>query len=111
MPTRPVFERSAMLLILAALIGSMILGGAAINRSGFWHDEIASIGFITDSATWYPTAPEQMPAYYVVLRGWASVVGLSEVAGRWLSLLCGLLTLAVTYRLTARYLSRRVAAP
>jgi hypothetical protein len=97
------------LLIVAALIGSMILGGAAINRSGFWHDEIASIGFITDSATWYPTAPEQMPAYYVVLRGWASVVGLSEVAGRWLSLLCGLLTLAVTYRLAASYLSRRVA--
>jgi hypothetical protein len=110
MPTRPVFERSAALLIVTVLIGSMILGGAAINRSGFWHDEIASIGFITDSAAWYPTAPEQMPAYYVVLRGWASVAGLSEVAGRWLSLLFGLLTLAVTYRLTASYVSRRVAA-
>lgn len=91
------------------MILSLILGGAAINHEGFWYDETVSIGFITDSAAWYAISPEQMPVYYLALRGWTDVVGRSEIAGRWLALLFGLLTLAVTYRLAADYAARPAA--
>ena len=105
----PARTNPALLLIVAALIGSSVLGSFAINRSGFWFDEMASVGFITDSATWQHDFPEQMPAYYVLLRGWTDAVGSSELAGRWLSLLLGLLTLAVSYRIARLWAGRSVA--
>ncbi|MCC7208684.1 MAG: glycosyltransferase family 39 protein [Anaerolineae bacterium] len=97
------------ILIALFILGSAILGGSSLNEHGFWYDETVSIGFITDSAHWYSISPEQMPLYYLALRGWTGVVGSSEVAGRWLSLLFGLMTLAVTYRIGKRHWSRPVA--
>ncbi len=105
----PSRHKHSVYLIVAALLGSMLLGALQINRAGFWYDEIVSAGFITNSTEWYRISPEQMPIYYLVLRGWTDSAGLSEVAGRWLSLLFGLLTLSITYRLAVRYFSRQTA--
>jgi hypothetical protein len=93
------------LLIAAILLGSMILGAATISRLSYWYDEIISIDAINDYNAMIERFPEQMPAYFMVLRGWISLVGEGEVAGRWLSLLLGLITLSVTYRLAHRYTS------
>jgi uncharacterized membrane protein len=103
-----VWSRWRVLAVALILLGSAVLAATRINASGFWYDEMVSIGFITDSAEWYQRSPEQMPGYYLLLRGWVNMVGLSELAGRWLALLLGLLTLAATYRLAAATASPQV---
>jgi hypothetical protein len=104
-------KHSSVILIslVSIMIGSAILGAANIGKVGYWLDEIASIKAITDYAALTQAYPEQMPAYFIVLRGWINLVGENEIAGRWLSVLLGLVTLAVTYRLAHRYTSSRNA--
>jgi uncharacterized membrane protein len=101
--------RTKLWLIVILLLGSAALGGFKINNQGYWYDEIVSIESITDYASTAQRFPEQMPAYFVALRGWVDQVGQSEVAGRWFSLLFGLLTLALLYRLGSRYVSSETA--
>src|SRR5258708_26730631 len=102
-------SRLSLFLVVLIIMGSGLLGAAQINQQGYWYDETVSIGFITDSATWYRISPEQMPVYYLALRGWTDLVGTSEVTGRALSLFFGLLTLALMYRLTREHLSPSIA--
>lgn len=102
-------RRGALPLVIGVLLGSAVLGIVRMRELSFWYDEVASIDFTNDLVGTLRRFPDQMPAYFVMLRGWLSVVGQSEVAGRWLSLLFGLLALAFTYRLVRRYASVRAA--
>lgn len=102
-------RRGALLSVIAVLLGSAVLGVVRMRELSFWYDEVASIDFTNDLIGTLRRFPDQMPAYFVMLRGWLSLVGQSEVAGRWLSLLFGLLALALTYRLARRYASPRAA--
>ena len=102
-------SRLTLFAVVIVILGSGVLGAAQINQQGYWNDEMTSIGYITDFTTWSRIAPEQMPTYYLILRGWTDVVGLSEVAGRALSLFFGLLTLALMYRLVRENLSPSIA--
>src|SRR3954462_2209490 len=86
--------------IVLTFLASAALGALYMNRISFWFDEVASMEFATgDLAAGLQRFPDQMPTYFLVLRGWIALAGYSEVAGRWLSLLFGLLTLALTFRL------------
>ncbi|MCC7451179.1 MAG: glycosyltransferase family 39 protein, partial [Anaerolineae bacterium] len=97
-------------LVILVLLGSAVLGVIRLRELSFWFDEISSIQFATgDLVANLQRFADQMPAYFIVLRGWIMLVGQSEVAGRWLSLLLGLLTLAITFRLVWRYASLRIA--
>jgi uncharacterized membrane protein len=95
--------------VVLCLLISAILGGLRMRELSFWYDEVASIDFTRDLIGTLQRFPDQMPAYFILLAGWLSLVGESEVAGRWLSLLFGLLALAITFRLARRHASLRVA--
>ncbi len=75
-----------------------------------WTDEIRSLyragdpvfgGTLTPLQVWQRTAEvsDQVPGYYLLLALWGSLVSLSPVTGRFLSLILGLLAIAWTFRL------------
>ncbi len=81
-----------------------------LNATGLWHDEEWSIydaggahfGPLSPAGIWQRVAiedPTETPGYSLVLAGWGALVGWSEYAGRALSLLAGLLAVAMMYRL------------
>jgi 4-amino-4-deoxy-L-arabinose transferase-like glycosyltransferase len=85
------------------------LGSRGLHQV-LWVDEVRSLyragdpvfgGVASPAQVWQRTAEQfdQVPGYYFVLAAWSSVVGLSHFAGRYLSILLGLLAVACTYRL------------
>jgi hypothetical protein len=49
------------------------------------------------------------PLYFVTLSAWWTVAGYSRIALRWLAIMAGLLTVAVTYRIGADWFGRQAA--
>ncbi len=95
--TRRYLFAVALLLLLGALVRIHNLGGPSL-----WMDEAWSVW-----AAQQPTAADTTraavadvhpPFYFLLLKAWVGLAGDSEFAGRMLSLCCGLLTLAFTYR-------------
>ncbi len=103
------FGRYGLLAVILAICGSAVLGIIRLRELSFWFDEVTSLESAHDYAATALRFPEQMPAYFAVLGGWLRLVGESEVAGRWLSLLCGLLALAFTYRIARSWASPPIA--
>ncbi|MBC7809921.1 MAG: glycosyltransferase family 39 protein, partial [Burkholderiales bacterium] len=92
-----------LLLLIAAL------GARSINADAIWFDEYWSL-YQSGAAHYGPLSPLDIwqrvadtsvwpPAYHLTLAAWEAVAGSMPFAGRWLALLFGLLTVAVTYRL------------
>jgi hypothetical protein len=101
---RAVFWAMILLLLCVAIFGAQNL------QRVFWTDEIRSLyragdpafgGTPTPLQVWQRTAEvsDQVPGYYFLLAVWRSLVSLTPVTGRYLSLLLGLLAVAWTYRL------------
>ena len=95
------------------------LGIAGLNRGMLWWDELLSLS-ISGGAQFGPRTlpqvwthvvqndPFNAPAFYLVLNVWGGLVGWTAFADRALSLLLGLLTIALIYRLGADLESHRV---
>ncbi|MBZ0290898.1 MAG: hypothetical protein K8I30_24950, partial [Anaerolineae bacterium] len=100
------YGAAIVLLLLAAW-----LGARGLNADALWYDEVWSL-YYAGGAEIGPISPlesiqrvaEQLqheknpPGYYVALNVWGGLVGWSEFAGRALSWLAGMLTVALTYR-------------
>ena len=97
------------LLVVPILLLAAWLGARNLNAHAIWFDEYYSI-FESGGAYYGPLSPIDLtirvasysvwpPAYNFTLAGWSALVGWSPVAGRTLSWLCGLLSIAVVYRL------------
>ncbi len=100
------------LLILLLALGLRLL---KIDAQSIWWDEGHSIFVASQPLPQIPTLPAMdvhPPAYFALLHGWLAVAGSSEFALRYLSLLFGLLLVALLWRFAAE-LTRpaRVAAP
>ncbi len=91
-----------------------------LNTDGLWGDEEWSIydaggahyGPLSPAGIWQRVATEdswQLPAYSWLLAGWGALVGWTEYAGRALSLLVGLLAIAMMYRLAYDLGDRKVS--
>ena len=106
-------------LMLGILLLAFALGAGQLNADILWVDEMHSVsafgaanpsqdiaGLIAKLAD---KTPEHAPLYFVMGAGWAQVVGWSQVALRYLSLLCGILALAWLYRIGVELLGRRSA--
>ena len=104
------------LLVVPILLFSAWLSARSLNAHAIWFDEYYSI-YESGGAYYGPLSPIDLtirvasysvwpPAYNFTLAGWSALVGWSPVAGRVLSWLCGLLSIAVVYRL-ARLLMPR----
>jgi hypothetical protein len=95
------------------------LGARSLDADAIWYDEYRSLfyaggveyGPIQLPEVWTRVAlyggSAQVPGYFSLLWGWGALVGWTEFAARSLSLFCGLLAVAWTYRLGALILSPR----
>lgn len=105
-------------MVLIMLLG-FALGAAQLNADILWVDEMASVAamgvkdpphsFIRIIESLASRDPYSAPLYFIVGAGWALLVGWSQVALRYLSLLLGILSIAILYRFAADMLNRRTA--
>lgn len=95
--------------MVAVLLLAAALGIQNLNADGIWHDEQRSM-YYAGARHYGPVTPietatrmiengsGQMPLYFVLLSGWGTLVGWTPFAARAMSLLFGLLTVAVFYQ-------------
>jgi len=93
-----------------------------LNADGYWFDEWWSLfntghpqygAFTSPFQVWERIATRDnilSPGFYMVMWGWAQVAGWSEFATRFLAFLCGILAVALTYRLAWRMSHNRIIA-
>jgi mannosyltransferase len=99
-----------LLTALALVLTAFFLRAYRLDAAGFWQDEAFSAqavaqGFagIIDLVT---TSEPHPPLYYEMLRAWYLLAGPTEYALRWPSLMAGVVTVALIYRV-GTLLSRR----
>ena len=106
--------------MLPVLLFGFALGAAQLNADILWVDEMATVSAIGAENPPYTVAQimaaplaasdtSHSPIYYLSLAGWAQLVGWTQVALRYLSLLFGALSIAFMYRFVAEALDRRTA--
>lgn len=88
------------------LIAAVAIRAFALTNQSLWRDEVDALRFAT--APWREmlntfTQPGwNGPLYFVLLRGWVTFTGQSEFALRYLSLLMGVVAVALAFALSKR---------
>jgi hypothetical protein len=106
----PIRSRYIWLWLIPLLLLTFWLGARGLNTDGYWVDEVWSLrtaggptyGPLSLAGTWESVATIdawQAPGFYLLLNLWGSIVGWSELATRTISLLFGVLSVAMMYRL------------
>jgi 4-amino-4-deoxy-L-arabinose transferase-like glycosyltransferase len=99
-------------LLLLVLLFGFAARIARLGDKNIWWDEGWTIGTtrlnFTD-LTYRIAADVHPPLYFWNLYGWVALTGESEFATRFLSLIWGVLTIAIVYPLTQTFTSRQVA--
>jgi len=99
-----------MLLILSVLLVAFALRAYRLDGQSLWSDEgISLLRSERSLPELLDTMPvEQMPGYFVLLRGWLLLAGTEDYALRYLSLWPSVLAIALAYRLAVALGSRRI---
>ncbi|HEY89178.1 MAG TPA: glycosyltransferase family 39 protein [Thermoflexia bacterium] len=103
-------EYWGLLLLLGLAFGVRVV---SLDAQGLWRDEVDALNFAT--APWAEmvarfTQPGwNGPLYFLLLRGWIALTGRTAFAMRYLSLLWGVLGVALSYPLGKRLVGRRAA--
>jgi len=89
--------------LIILLIGA-VTRFALIASVPMWWDEVWSLWQTQGSfaQTLALTPYDWPPLYYLLLRGWTYLVGFNDVTGRLPSVLCGLIGIALLYRVARR---------
>ncbi len=101
--------------VVAILLGGAVLRLYALGRESFWIDELYSISDALGNTTLellteLPVAKNHTPAYYVFLRQWERLTGITEVGLRLPAVLAGVGTIYVVYLVGARLFDPRRGA-
>ncbi|MFB6227928.1 MAG: glycosyltransferase family 39 protein [Halobacteriales archaeon] len=101
--------------ILAILLGGAALRLYALGRESFWIDELYSISDALGNTTIellteLPVVKNHTPAYYVFLRQWERLTGITEVGLRLPAVLAGVGTIYVVYLVGTRLFDPRRGA-
>ena len=100
------------LIVVTILVGAM-LRVTNLTYHSIWFDEAVSIRWATSSApriieVGMTLVEDRLPPlYYLLLKGWVGLGGLSEFSLRYLSVVFGVLLIAVVYALGSRLFNRR----
>jgi mannosyltransferase len=98
--------------VIAILLGGAALRLYALGRESFWIDELYSISdalgnTTVELLTELPVIKNHTPAYYVFLRQWERLTGITEVGLRLPAVLAGVGTIYVVYLVGARLFDPR----
>jgi mannosyltransferase len=99
--------RSKRTWLLAGIVGlAFALRVAGLDFQSLWRDEVDALRFATadwdDLLRMFVVPGQNGPLYYLALRPWLHLVGLSEYALRFLSVILGTLAVPLVYRLSRR---------
>jgi len=106
--------------LLAALVTAALVRAWDIDLMALWTDEGLSFyragldlpGILSGiiPVGQHPTRDVQPPLYFLLLGGWLRLLGFTAWNAKWLSLLAGLPTIALTWAIARRWAGRRAAA-
>ncbi|MGB0388909.1 MAG: glycosyltransferase family 39 protein [Ardenticatenaceae bacterium] len=109
MRIREIFLHNAHIFRLLALLLAFAVALGELDQDGFWNDEVwsvwASLASLSETIR-RVAADVHPPLYFVALNGWMKLVGESIYAVRFLSVIFGMLGLALTYRLATEWFDR-----
>lgn len=119
-PSSTRLDKICLAAMAPVLLLGFALGAAQLNVDILWVDEMATVSAIGAENPPFTVAQilaapltasdtSHSPLYYVILAGWARLVGWTQVALRYLSLLFGALSIAFMYRFVVDALDRRTA--
>lgn len=105
--------------MLPLILLAFFLGLRMLNADILWFDESKTVfytgarhfGPVSVSEIWNNLAennPWQSPGYFIALSLWGKLAGWSDFSSRYLSLLIGILALAMLYRMACDLLNSRV---
>lgn len=85
---------------------------ANLTGESLWRDEVDSVRFAFEPLgavfARFTTTGFNGPLYHLIVRGWLSLAGVSDFALRYLSLVCGVVLVALVYVLGRRMFGARV---
>jgi len=96
----------------AILLAAFALRIWLLGNQNIWWDEGLAIWAVRQGwvrMTLWTASDVHPPLYFWLLKAWVSVAGESEFAARFISLLCGVVTVAALYPLAKALLGRRIA--
>lgn len=96
------------LMAVACLVRAANVGLASFRGDEAFSIRLAQLPLSTLFAAVAVSEPNP-PLQFLFLRFWTAIAGQSEVAARWPSVLCGVLVVALTYRLGRALIGRRAA--
>ena len=99
-------ERRGQLVVLGLILLAFALRVAGLEFQSLWRDEVDAIRFasrpILDLLGMFTSPAENGPLFFLLLRPWLRLAGQSEFALRYFSVLLGVLTVPLIYRLARR---------
>lgn len=104
--------RGNLIWILGALAIAFFTRVNALAAQSLWNDEGTSVALAQTSVNAIINAAARdihPPLYYLLLSGWIQGAGISEFAVRFLSVLAGVLVVAVTFRIAREFFNRNIA--
>ncbi len=102
----------AVLPLSAILLSAFALRVWLLDDQNVWWDEVLAIWAVRQDwlrMTLWTAADVHPPVYFWLLKAWVSLAGEAELAARFISLICGMVTVAALYPLSRILLGRRVA--
>ncbi len=109
---RQILKHKNQFWLLVAIAVGFALRIYALDAQSLWNDEGTSVALsqLSLEAITYAAARDiHPPLYYYLLHFWMPLVGQSEFAARFLSVIAGVLTVAVTFRITYVFFDEEVA--
>jgi 4-amino-4-deoxy-L-arabinose transferase-like glycosyltransferase len=92
---------------------AFVLRIANLTGESLWRDEVDSVRFAFEPLSGvfarFTTIGFNGPLYHLIVRGWLSLAGVSDFALRYLSVVCGVLLVALTYVVGRRMFGARAA--
>lgn len=107
-----VLKHKHYLWLLVAIVVAFALRAYRLDAQSLWNDEGTSVALAPLSLQAIASAALQdihPPLYYFLLHFWTPLAGQTEFAVRFLSVIAGLLVMAVTYRIARRLFDTRTA--
>ena len=98
-------EKHWLIAVLTLVVLSVVVRLFGITKANLWHDEgfTAMLSGRDWLAIWQGSARDvHPPLYYELLHGWSLIFGNSVLALRSLSAVCGVLVVALGYKITLR---------
>ena len=98
-------EKHWLIAVLLLVILTIAVRFIGITKASIWHDEgfTAMLAGRDWLAIWQGSARDvHPPLYYELLHGWSLIFGNSVLALRSLSAVCGVLVVALGYKITLR---------